>query len=305
MAILAEIRGQDRAVAILRRALAAGRVAHAYLFTGPPSCGKHTTALAVAKALNCARAPGEGCGACSSCDRIEGENHPDVQTLTREGAAQIIPIETIRRRVLPQLGHPPHEGGARVFLVEEASSLQAAAANALLKTLEEPPPRTHFILSTTAADALLPTIRSRCQRVALSALPADVRAEIAGDRDAAERAAAAARDLIRASRRAKGAGVHEVAADVARERAEVAPLLQAFAHRVHGEASGAAREAAGPGGPALARASALARHAELIVEAERAITEHNAHAQLAVESLLYRLRAIPLPEDQPASRGER
>ncbi len=293
MTVLAQIRGQDRPVAILQRALAKQRVGHAYLFTGPASCGKFTTALALAAALCCERRPGEGCEACSSCERIEAGHHPDVQILEREGAAQIVPIETIRRRVLPQLGHPPHEGRARLFLIEEAGALQTAAANALLKALEEPPPRTHFVLCTTAADQLLPTIRSRCQRLSFSALPADVRAELVGDDDGAARAEQAIAELTGASRRAPGIDLHAAAAAATSARAEVSPLLFAFAQRLHDEASRAARAATDAA--ALGRAAALARHAELVLDTEAAITNNNAHAQLALESLLYRLRDQPIP----------
>jgi DNA polymerase III subunit delta' len=289
MAVLSQIRGQDRAVAILRRALGADRVAHAYLFAGPAGCGKHTTALALASALSCQAAPAEGCGTCSSCERIAAGNHPDVQTLEREGAARIIPIEAIRARVLAQLGHPPHEGRARVYLIEEAGALQSAAANALLKTLEEPPARTHFVLCTTAPDQLLPTIRSRCQRVSFSALPAELRAELAGDGEAASRADSQVRALLEASR--GGADLHDAAAEASRERGEVAALLQTAAQRLHDEA----RRAAVAGAGSLDRAAALARHATVVLETELAVTQHNAHAQLAIESLLYRLRELPIP----------
>ncbi len=300
MAVLSQIRGQARAVAVLRRALAADRVAHAYLFCGPAGCGKHTTGLALAAALCCETKPGEGCGQCGSCERIAAGNHPDVQTLQREGAARIVPIETIRAQVLPRLGHPPHEGRARVFLIEEAASLQSAAANALLKTLEEPPPRTHFVLCTSAPDKLLPTIRSRCQRVAFAELSADVRAELAGDAEAASRADETVRALLRASREA-GADLYEAAADAARERAEVPILLQTFAQRLHDEARRAVLEASEDRrGEALARSAAIARHADLVLDTELAIGQHNAHAQIALESLLHRLRAIAVPGISPA-----
>lgn len=286
MAVLSQIRGQDRAVALLRRALAADRVAHAYVFAGPPGCGKHTSGLALAAALCCEREPGEGCGFCSSCERIAAGHHPDVQTLEPQGAAQIVPIEAIRTRVLMQLGHPPHEGRARVFLIEEAASLQNAAANALLKTLEEPPPRTHFVLCTTAPDQLLPTIRSRCHRVSFAALPADVRAELAGDSEAASRAQKRAFALESASRGASGTDLYEAAAEASRDKSEVGPLLQSFAQTLHKRA----RSAALAGPPEREQAAALARGAKLVLETKVAIAKHNAHAQIALESLLHQLR---------------
>src|SRR4051794_659322 len=162
----------------------------------------YEVAIALASALSSERARGEGCGAvdeavrCESCAKIAGGFHPDVVTLLREGAAQIVPIESVRNQVIARMGLPPHEGAVRVFIVEEATSLAPPAANALLKTLEEPPARTLFVLCTTAPEQLLPTIRSRCQRVrfaAGTALPSDadpaklervaaLGAELAGDR---------------------------------------------------------------------------------------------------------------------------
>src|SRR5687767_3039429 len=115
--------------------------------------------------MSCTVARGEGCGDCDACAKIATGIHPDVVTLVREGAAQIVPIESVRTQVIARLGMPPHEGPIRVFIVEEATSMAPPAANALLKTLEEPPARTLFVLCTTAPEQLLPTIRSRCQRV--------------------------------------------------------------------------------------------------------------------------------------------
>jgi DNA polymerase III subunit delta' len=169
----AAVLGQDRVIARLRAAIERDRVHHAYLFTGAPGSGKRATALAFASALDCLVAPGEGCETCDACVRIAEGNHPDVVTLEREGAARIIPIESVRRNVVARVALPPHEARTRVFIVDEATALQGAAANALLKTLEEPPARTMFVLATAAPEQLLPTIRSRCQRVTFSALGDD------------------------------------------------------------------------------------------------------------------------------------
>ena len=132
MKTLADIRGQTRVVANLKRALAQDRIAHAYLFCGPAGCGKHTTGLALAAALNCTERthPSDepSCGHCDACEKIAAGRHPDVQTLERQGAAQIIPIETIRKQVIPQLAALPHEGRARVFLIEEATSATRESA---------------------------------------------------------------------------------------------------------------------------------------------------------------------------------
>lgn len=278
------ILGQDRAIAQLCRAIDADRVAHAYLFTGPARCGKYTTGLALAAALNCLEAPGRGCGTCASCERIAAGIHPDVQTLERQGAAQIIPIAVIRERVIPQLGLPPHEGRARVFLIEEATSLPDASANALLKTLEEPPNRTHFILCTTAPENLLPTIRSRCQRVDFAALRADIRARLSGDEpEAAEHLERLTDSLYQAAAARDSASLHEVAREVASDRKNLDPVLELFSERLYREARSAAVT------HELATAARLGRQAMRVLDTRKAVAQ-NAHGQTALEALLHELR---------------
>jgi len=290
MILLADVRGQERAIARLGRALAAGRVPHAYLFSGPPGCGKYTTGLALAAALNCVSRPGQGCADCPACAKIAAGIHPDVQTLVREGAAQIIPIDAIRERLIPQLAHAPHEGRVRVFLIEEATALQGPAANALLKTLEEPPPRTHFILCTAAPDQLLPTIRSRCQRVSFAPLPPDLRARLADETVAAERLDTIAGALREAVDASAARAIHDAAAEASRERTEVAPALELLARRFHQEARAAADSGE------VGRAAALAGRASKVLETHTAVTLHNAHGQIALEGLLHQLRALPVDQ---------
>ncbi len=283
---LGDIRGQDRAIATLRRALAGDRVPHAYLFCGPAHCGKYTTGLALAGALNCeTAAPGEdACGECGSCGKIRDGIHPDVRTLEREGAAQIIPIETIRSEVLARIGLPPHEGKARVFLIEEAGALAGPSANALLKTLEEPPARTHFVLCTTAPDQLLPTIRSRCQRVSFAALPPDLQAQVAQDDDAAQRLGQLVDQLLAAVDSGDAQDMHAAALAAAQEKTDVLPVLQLLTVRLHA----LAKQAAHAGD--LNRAVELARRATVVLSTEFTVAEHNAHGQLAFDSLLRQLR---------------
>lgn len=163
---LASIVGQARAVARLRAAMQSGKAHHAYLFEGPEGVGKRTTALALAAAWNCERAPGEGCGACGPCEKIAAGTHPDlIQFPVFDEEGKVAKQAERVRELIAQVGFPPHEGRARLVLVDPAHELNATAANILLKTLEEPPPGTHFVLITTAASRLLTTIRSRCQRV--------------------------------------------------------------------------------------------------------------------------------------------
>jgi len=267
--------------------MASDRVPHAYLFCGPARSGKHATGLALAMAMNCSQSPGEGCGRCEPCEKIAGGIHPDVRTLEREGAAQIIPIESIRKHVLAQIGLPPHEARARIYLIDEAGALQGPAANALLKTLEEPPARTHFILCTTAPDQLLPTIRSRCQRVSFAALPPDARAELAPDDDS-RAAVAKLTEVVDRLETALEPGspleLHGAALAATQDKTETVPVLQMLAVRLHERARAAAMEGA------LGVAASLSRCARMVLETEMTVAVHNAHGQLAFDNLLRRLR---------------
>lgn len=284
---LAEIRGQDRAVDQLRRALETGRVAHAYLFCGPAGCGKHTAAIAFAMALNCEAEPGAGCGRCAICERIANDIHPDVRTLQPKGAARIIPIEDIRSQVVAAVGLPPHEARARVFIVEEATALLGPAANALLKTLEEPPAATHFILGTTAPDKLLPTIRSRCQKVGFVALPPALRAELGDEDDMHTKLDQLSDTLLSAiDDTAEIDALFAAAAEVASEKAELAPALRLFAEKLHLQARDAVERRD------LGTAARIARRASVVLDTELAVTMHNAHGQLALEAMLSQMRAI-------------
>ena len=190
-ALLTTVIAQPTATATLRRALASGHVHHAYVFDGLDGVGKERAAFGLAQALVCERRAANGdeaCGECASCVRAvprSGERtplHPDVVVLERglyDPAAigrrspetQDISVDQVRALVLSRAAFAPHEGRARVFIVRRAEELSIAASNALLKTLEEPRAGTHFVLLTSTLDALIPTIRSRAQRVRFGPLP--------------------------------------------------------------------------------------------------------------------------------------
>lgn len=164
--------GHERAVTFLQGALQSGRLAHAYLLVGPPHIGKGILAQTLAQAVNC-REPAGPCLECASCRRIAEGHHADVQVLSLEGEEdhrKEISIDQVREwERLASLRS--YEGRYRVFILDGAQHLSPPAANAILKTLEEPPPQVLFVLLATAEDRLLPTIRSRCQRLEMGPLP--------------------------------------------------------------------------------------------------------------------------------------
>ena len=180
--------GNDEVKESLRRLLTGGRVPGSLLFTGDEGIGKKLFALELAKALNCRHRKGvEACGECSSCKRIsrstfppftsEDDNkermiwseHADVAMVRPH--KQIIRVKPMRE-LEREANFRPFEGAARVFIVEDADLMNEAGSNALLKTLEEPPPTSHLILTTSNPTALLATIRSRCQIIRFA--PIDV-----------------------------------------------------------------------------------------------------------------------------------
>jgi DNA polymerase-3 subunit delta' len=271
--------GQDRVVAMLRRAIERNRVPHAYLFSGPTGAPMLDTAIALACGLNCQARPGDdptdACGDCEACAKILGGFHPDVVTLVREGAAQIVPIESVRNQVIARIGLPPHEGDVRVFIVEEATAMAPPAANALLKTLEEPPARTLFVLCTTAPEQLLPTIRSRCQRVRFGAGSAIAD----GDPLRAERIAKLGEELAGCD--------HDptLPVRVAEGKGDAGPVLIAAARHLHV----LAREAAARDDRDAAMRAAT--RAQTVMSWHTAVAIHNANPQLAIEAVIAQLAA--------------
>ncbi len=202
---LDEIRGHERIRAILARALERDRLPPALLFAGPDGVGKKALALAVGQAVLCAKAPAaEPCGECSFCRRIGGairperleelrdqaDRHPDEDTwrnfrlhpdlvlaegwwLTRTGRPRSEPeirVDQVRD-LIGEIAGAPFEARRRIFVIDDAHTMNEAAQNALLKSLEEPPPRSHIILVSGAPLGLRQTIRSRCQLLRFGPLP--------------------------------------------------------------------------------------------------------------------------------------
>jgi DNA polymerase-3 subunit delta' len=166
--------GHKWAVELLQSSLTAGRQPHAMLFTGPPRVGKRTLALALAAAINCTAGGAKPCGQCRSCQLIARGVHPDVRVVqadggesSREGVLKIDQIRELQRAA----ALAPIESPFRVFVLREIERANLPAANALLKTLEEPPAQVVLLLTSARPHALLPTIVSRCQVLALRPLP--------------------------------------------------------------------------------------------------------------------------------------
>lgn len=157
------IEGHDTVRALLARAVAGQTLPHSLLFDGPEGVGKRTVAVLLAAAINCLeQTDGTACGACRACLRIVRGAHPDVIVVSPNDKGTI--TVDMARDVIDSASYRPFEGRRRVVIVDDADEMQPAAQNALLKTLEEPPPSSMFILVTSRVDALLVTVRSRCPR---------------------------------------------------------------------------------------------------------------------------------------------
>ena len=180
--------GHEWAVDYLRRSIAGERTAHAYLFSGPAGVGKGLLARRLAQALNCELGGPNPCLTCRSCRRIERNNHPDVRVAGLDTQAAVLGLkeeQAEKQKVLrvemirafhTDIALRPYEGRRRVLILHDAERLNEQASNALLKTLEEPPPFATLILVANSGGDLLPTVVSRCQMLKLRPLP---RAQVA------------------------------------------------------------------------------------------------------------------------------
>jgi DNA polymerase-3 subunit gamma/tau len=166
--------GQNHVSQTLKNAVEQNRLAHAYLFVGPRGVGKTSTARILAKALNCVNGPTvTPCGVCDNCKEIAGGNSLDVIEIDGASNNSVEDVRELRDNVR----YAPAKGRYKIYLIDEVHMLSSAAFNALLKTLEEPPPHVKFIFATTEPQKVLPTILSRCQRFDLHRIPAKLIAQ--------------------------------------------------------------------------------------------------------------------------------
>ena len=163
--------GQAHVSRTLKNAVAQNRLAHAYLFVGPRGVGKTSTARILAKSLNCVKGPTvTPCGVCDNCKEIAAGNSLDVIEIDGASNNSVEDVRQLRENVR----YAPAKGRYKIYLIDEVHMLSAAAFNALLKTLEEPPAHVKFIFATTEPQKVLPTILSRCQRFDLHRIPANL-----------------------------------------------------------------------------------------------------------------------------------
>jgi DNA polymerase-3 subunit delta' len=170
------VKGHDVQAKMFERVVQRGRLAHAYLFAGPPGIGKRLFALELAQALLCEGKTGgrlEACGRCASCALIRAGNHPDLFLAGRPADALELPVDTVRD-LCHRLSLKSARGHGKVAILDDADDFNEESANCFLKTLEEPPPGSVLILLGASRNRQLPTILSRCQVVHFTPLSADL-----------------------------------------------------------------------------------------------------------------------------------
>ncbi len=156
-----DINRQDRTPEILKEGIRRNRIFSSYLFIGPDGSGKLAAARNLAKTVNCLSENNKPCEICLSCKKINSQIHPDVFFVEPKGASSSVGIDQIREAI-NRANLKPYEGKSKVFIINNAHSMNVAASNAFLKTLEEPPENTIFVLISRSKELLLPTIVSRC-----------------------------------------------------------------------------------------------------------------------------------------------
>jgi DNA polymerase-3 subunit delta' len=225
-----DIVGHRHLLDLLAGAVRRDSLPQSLIFDGPEGVGKRTTAVALGQLLNCAKPVSgplgdDACGVCSACTRIARGVHGDV-AIVEPGETGAIKVDQVREAI-ERAAYRPFEGRRRLVILDEADAILVEAQNALLKTLEEPPPASSFVLVTARPDVLLPTVRSRCQRLRFGRLaPAEIAQALIdrhGFSDSDAHAAASAADG------SVGVALEEASDDLAAARDAAAGLLQGVA----------------------------------------------------------------------------
>ena len=312
---LAAIRGHERPRTFLRAAVVNERLPHALLFAGPDGVGKRSLALAFVAWMQCEGGGEDACGQCASCRQLAADTHPDVQLVCVAPGKKEIGIERIRG-VKHFMQLQPMRGKCKVALIDGAHLLTIAAQNALLKVLEEPPARSFLLLISSNPEALLPTVRSRAQRLQFGPLPVETIVEIlsrrsdidprrarelallaegspgraqvlaeclAGESCDEWRARVAAWDQRRYVRLTQAA--HELSAPEGQLPMKLEMLLSQF----RDAAVRASAENVEPGHAAARRLRVLLRQADAVADACSLVRQTNCNRQLLLEALLLRL----------------
>jgi len=168
-----DIKGQDSALLLLKESIKKDRVFSSYLFVGPDGVGKKLAAENLAKAVNCLSENTKPCDSCNSCKKIDSQGHPDVFFIEPKGASSSIGIEEIRT-CIARANLKPYEGKKKVFIINNAHSMNAEAQNTFLKTLEEAPQDTIFVLISRSKERLFSTIVSRCHAIRFFSAPVEL-----------------------------------------------------------------------------------------------------------------------------------
>lgn len=190
----ASLRGHESAAAFLRKAAGDGCLAHSLMLSGSDGIGKRSLALAFAAWLQCSSRGEDSCGTCSGCRQVAAQTHPDLRLVSIASGKKEIGVDQARD-LKHWISLRSAQGNTKIGILLDAEMLTVAAQNALLKTLEEPPAASILIVVTNNADALLPTVRSRCQRVPIRPLSTEVVAQLLVERHGVPRASA--EDLAR------------------------------------------------------------------------------------------------------------